>query len=291
MNSSSIKTESFFTLTASAQSDLNVEKTANNRGFMFLSPLDSFQYWTSSLPKSELPLLDLGSAYGVNTLSAIRAGRDVIAADMDSNHLKILRERAEALKNKSHEKTLGRLIDTKVMQLPCSNGMKEKSVSGILLSEVLHFLSPGEPEKIMKDAYKWLDVGGFFVVNCLSWTAFNHPLGKNIFELDGGHNPQEVVEMMTGADEKALTITKKEMERIPAIYLTRKGPTPPEFHNKLPYDGNLLLHSIANLSVMAREAGFEVVKACYISPRRYPNYPKELSDETALLVARKPSTK
>ena len=272
------------------QVKFNVEKTENDRGLMFSTPLDSFDHWISSLPHSHLPLLDLGCAYGANTFHAMRAGRDVIASDMDPKHLEVLQERVKELTQDDHYKPMGRLIDTKEMTLPCSDGMEEKSVSGILLSEVLHFFRPGEPEEIMKDAYKWLDVGGVLVVTSVSLYAIDHPMVKSTFQLDGGHSSEEVKEIMKAADEKAMTITKKDMERIPPLYMVKTSLGPADFRKNLPYVGNLLLLSIANLSLMAREAGFEVVEACYISPKRYPKFPDELDKETALLIARKPFT-
>lgn len=267
---------------------LNVEKTANDRGFMFLRPLDSFHYWTSSLPYSHLPLLDLGSAYGVNTFHGMLAGRDVIAADMDPTHLKFVRKGAEVLKRESNDRPLGRLIDTKVVTLPYSDAMQEESVSGILLSEVLHFFRPGEPEGIIKDAYKWLCPGGNLVVACASWRMFDHEVIQKFFKLDGDHCLETMRELITAADESASAMTREDLATIPPFYMIEKDKNVAKKRTGYTFDRNLLLHSISHLNLMAKNAGFEVVKSCYISPKRYPRVPKDVDGETALLVARKP---
>ena len=67
--------------------------TLNDKGFMF-EVLDGFAdefIRMSGSPDDEV--LDIGCAYGVATISALKMGARVTACDMDQRHLEILKSR------------------------------------------------------------------------------------------------------------------------------------------------------------------------------------------------------
>jgi 2-polyprenyl-3-methyl-5-hydroxy-6-metoxy-1,4-benzoquinol methylase len=67
-------------------------KTLNGMGFM-TSTLDEYsQDFARFAPSAPGPALDVGAAYGVATLEALKNGAHVIANDLDVRHLEILRD-------------------------------------------------------------------------------------------------------------------------------------------------------------------------------------------------------
>ena len=71
-------------------------RTLNSMGYMSAS-LDPFsQAFTEFAPRAPGPCLDIGAAYGVASLVALRNGASVISNDIDERHLKILSDRAPA---------------------------------------------------------------------------------------------------------------------------------------------------------------------------------------------------
>ena len=266
----------------------DIEKTNNNTGHSFNKIIESATYWLESLPNSSLPLLDLGAAYGVHTLHAINAGRNVIAVDADETHIRILKERVNALQKETSFKSLGLLVDTKIVTLPAEDSFLPNSVSGVLLSEVLHFLKPGQPVQLMKDIFQWLEPGGRFVLTTISSWSFDHSVFENDWKPAGNLNRIEIRKILNDANRPAPKISGTEMLKLAPAYFCK---TKSRFSDHLS-DCNLgnFLYAFSKLEVetAAKLAGFEIERIDYISPRRYPILPEDLKNETILLVARKP---
>ena len=254
-----------------------LEPTKNSTGFMFLDIHPSVNPWLKSLPQSQNPLLDLGAAYGVHTIHAMKHGRDVVALDADKRHIEILQRRAtDFQKSKDSPSRCGRLVKTVSATLPSRDVFRENSFSGILISEVLHFLRLGEPQKVLRDAYKWLQPGGTLVATLAS--ALNMALEgyETGFVINGG---------MTRA--QALKVIKEEPDNIAAI-----APGYLEFPPGSPYRSmmgeRMYLLTAKELGGFARAAGFEILELRTFSPKKYPMATDKTKNDCLLLVARKP---
>jgi len=135
--------------------------TMNDKGFMF-EVLDEYaEEFISIAGASKHPSLDIGCAYGVATIAALKAGARVIGCDMDQRHLDILKSRAPADLQTNLNLMTGTLPD---IDLPDGN------FGAILCSRVLHFLPGDEIEASVRNMYRWLKPGGrLFLVADTPW--------------------------------------------------------------------------------------------------------------------------
>ena len=128
----------------------------NNKGFQMSKTSPLLQEWMNSFD-GQNPLVDVGCAYDINIYEALDLNIPVIAIDMDRRHLKILQE------NTSSSKT--NLLSCQLGVLPYDIPISESSVSGILASEVFHFLTGEEIKPALSTLLKILVPGG---VLCLT---------------------------------------------------------------------------------------------------------------------------
>lgn len=137
------------------------KSTMNNTGFEMaeVSPLHA--EWLSAYD-GEHPLLDIGAAYGRNTVAAAialegsgTAGKPrVLACDCDEGHL----EHIDALNVPGVKTVQGRLPELAL----------EARVSGVLCSEVLHFLSGDAIDATLQKVFKLLTPGGKLCITVCS---------------------------------------------------------------------------------------------------------------------------
>lgn len=260
---------------------MGLERTNNKTGFMFHRIDESASYWLNSLPHSPNPLVDLGSAYGVHTLHALKAGRDVIAVDMDEVHIAGLQERVDEYLASPAAQTRpgpGRLVRATVAKLPQSGVCDDESVAGVLLSEMLHFLKPGEPLPLLKDIYRWLEPGGCLVATVSASVPANVATfsGKAGYVLRDGRTAVEADKLISSASGQEL------MEMAPAFM---ELPASAPF--RIAACGHLYLMSAKELKAFAKQAGFQIERCSDITQNKYPG--KE--GNAVLLVARKPDTR
>lgn len=255
--------------------------TKNQKGNAYSKLGEAVDIWASSLTESRSPLLDLGAAYGFQTIAALKKGRDVIAVDMEIEHLKALqnsvRHASEAMQQEG-KNAMGNLIDTKSAVLPNGSLFPENQIAGILLSEVIQFCTPGEPFRLFKDAYKWLEPGGLFVVtgtspcNAEFWLQFGAKL----------HHQRTMDEawniLSTGTDDEIINsaATFVDLSTIHSDSLRES------------IGNHMYCISTNELCALARCSGFEIDRAEYILGDIYP-VKSSKCDNGVLLVAKKPS--
>ena len=103
--------------------------------------------------------------------------------DMDSRHLQIVAENVP--RSKSH------LLTCVLGSLPHEIPLANASVSGILLSEVLHFLQGDDIKPAFTTLYQKLTPGGYLYVSTLSihfFDCIDRTIVKDFFiKLDNGH--------------------------------------------------------------------------------------------------------
>ena len=263
-----------------AMAAMGLERTKNKTGFMYLRIGESATHWLNSLPHSSSPLLDLGAAYGVHTLHAMKAGRDVIAVDMEQAHIDDLRVRADDYaKSSAAENSTGpgKLVRATVATLPDPSVCADESVAGVLLSEVIHFMRPGQPQVVFSDIFRWLKPGGRLVVTTAASKGpkVEEFANKAGFKLNGERSVEEAIDMISTASGPELVKAAPTFMELPQDSPMRKFVC-----------GILYLMSTKEVETMAKEAGFKVERCRYITTGKYPD--KTIKGETVLLVAKKP---
>lgn len=125
--------------------------TMNGTGFMF-EVLDGYaSEWIHYAGRIGVPVLELGCAYGVSVIPALEGGGQVVACDMEPQHLEILR---------------GKVSPSLQANLTCVAGalpqvdFEPEQFGAILCSRVLHFLSGEDIEASVTKMAKWLRPGG-----------------------------------------------------------------------------------------------------------------------------------
>jgi predicted SAM-dependent methyltransferase len=163
------------------ESEPGLIKTKNAMGIMTteLSPVGVKFVESARIAKK--PVLDIGAAYGVATIPALKCGARVIACDISDQHLTILAKTAP-------KETLNRLtLDHSAF--PLQTKYENNSLSSILISLVLHFLDGDLIEEGLKKCYNWLEFGGKLYITVMTpnlsfymkaWPEFNKnvELGK-----------------------------------------------------------------------------------------------------------------
>lgn len=126
--------------------------TLNKQGYMLTSLHEYSEAFVDFSPKAPGPVLDIGAAYGVASIPALKNGAHVIANDIDSRHLKILKQNTPKgyLKN----------LELRTGKIPGKIHFMENSLGAVLASGVLHFLPGEELIEAIDQIYKWLKPGG-----------------------------------------------------------------------------------------------------------------------------------
>ncbi len=134
--------------------------TLNKTGYMTSDQCNLSLKFIEDAGKATLPVLDIGAAYGITTLPALKLGAQVIANDIDTRHLLLLRE--QALPKFWERLTLNRY------QFPQFTNFPNESLDIILINRVSHFLTPDEMEETLQKAFKWLTPGGRLYIITMS---------------------------------------------------------------------------------------------------------------------------
>ena len=138
--------------------------TLNNKGVQMATPSPQIGAWLHSYDGKN-PLMDLGCAYGINTYQALNSDIPTIALDMEIKHLELLKRNADT--EKVH------LLTPVVGSLPYDIPVPDCSVSGILLSEVVHFLRGDEIYPSLATVFRKLIPGGSLFLSTASIHAFD----------------------------------------------------------------------------------------------------------------------
>lgn len=249
--------------------------TANKKGFSFSKLDEGVKRWISSLPDSKNPLLDLGSGHGFQTLAAIKAGRRVISVDCSEKNLETLRLYVNSeLETEKINSEIGVLVDSVLATLPAKHLFAGESASGILLSEVIHFLPHQQVLPLFTHALHWLEKGGLFVVSTAS-PAFYRPSMKVL-------NQPICEEELSKKWKFVKHATDEELISKPVFAVEiGKGEG-----RKVVSEPSLQMRSTDELLVLAQLSGFEVLFLDYTSPGKYPFGSR--CDDMSLLVAKKP---
>jgi MHS family proline/betaine transporter-like MFS transporter len=130
----------------------NLIATLNKQGYMLTSLHEYSKAFVEFSAIAPGPVLDIGAAYGVASILALKKGAHVIANDIDNRHLEILR--------KITPKSCLKNLELKIGKIPGEVSFSENSLGAVLASGVLHFLSGEDLVKSIDQIYKWLKPGG-----------------------------------------------------------------------------------------------------------------------------------
>lgn len=96
--------------------------------------------------------MDIGAAYGAITKQALHKGATIIANDIEKKHLDILKQNTPVyLRNR---------LTLKPGKFPADLRIELNSLGGVLLSQVLHFMTAKEIETGVSLLFEWLKPGG-----------------------------------------------------------------------------------------------------------------------------------
>ena len=127
-------------------------RTLNGLGVMSTHMDACMEAFIAFAKTSAAPVADVGAAYGVATIPALKAGASVIAVDVDARHLEILKQRVpSALRNR---------LQTIAAPFPEGLSLAKDSIGAFLLSNVLNFLSPDRLPAAAGCLSQWLVAGG-----------------------------------------------------------------------------------------------------------------------------------
>lgn len=149
-------------------------KTKNNMGFVHLTPLNITQKLYRQAETQKGFYVDIGAAYGVDTLHMIKAGARVLAIDLESQHLDIL-------KNQLSPKEQQRL-ETRCQRFPEEVSLAPETYDAILLSRILIFLTPTSLDAALKKIFNVLKIGGKVYIITISPFSVNWGSVQDVFK-------------------------------------------------------------------------------------------------------------
>ena len=212
------------------------------------------QAFVDFAPHAPGPVLDIGAAYGVATVPALRNGAVVIANDTDKRHLELLVKHCPGRYRDRLKLVVGAVPDRVEFE--------DESLGAILACRVLHFLDGPTAEHTAKQMFQWLATGGkVFVVAA---TPYLRDLTG--FALEYERRKQR------GFAWPGL------IEDITEYPFARAGGIPQQLH----------LMDIDVLHRIFERAGFEIERTGYISREDFPEDVRLDGRENVGLIATKP---
>jgi Methyltransferase domain len=129
----------------------------------FVVTLNQFGYMTSSIDKymhefiqyssiSQSYCVDIGAAYGIASIAALKLGAKIIANDIDPRHLQLISD------NISTE--LQKNLKLDATTFPKEMQFTKNSIGAFLIARVFHFLTPSEIMEGAQKLFQWLEPGG-----------------------------------------------------------------------------------------------------------------------------------
>lgn len=146
--------------------------TMNQTGYM-KTELDPYsESFIKFAANSKKPALEIGTAYGVASIEALKKGATIIANDIEEKHLIALLQNTP--------KDYYNNLFLKPGSFPDEIELPENSISSVLICRVAHFFTGEQIETGFKKIHKWLIPGGklYFV----SLTPYHHLLRDNFLQ-------------------------------------------------------------------------------------------------------------
>lgn len=135
-------------------------KTKNNMGFAHLTPSKATQELYKQAETQKGTYADIGAAYGVDTIYMVKAGAHVVAIDLETQHLDVLKKQLNVEDQQR--------LETRCQRFPEEVCLESETYDAILLSRILIFLTPDALDVTLKNVYRALKVGGKVYVITIS---------------------------------------------------------------------------------------------------------------------------
>lgn len=229
-------------------------RTENAMGFMTLELSPAAKQFVADAAKAKQPMLDIGSAYGSAVFPALENGATVIACDMSNVHLNFISDNTPA-GLKSH-------LILKHATFPKDLDFEAQSLSGILMSQILHFLDGETLELGLHKCFQWLEKGGRIYIVVI--TPF---LSRYILFLDEFNERLAQGESWPGAMNPRLVVKEDHKNQLP------------EF---------IQLFNTDIIQRVVEKCGFKIEKNEYFCFSNIPEEHRNNGKEFISLVARKP---
>jgi len=119
--------------------------------------------------------VEVGAAYGVTCIAAVKKGATVIANDLDARHLEILRSQ---LSDEEQSRVL-----TVTGSFPHALQLADNSISSICIANVLHFFDGPSIDEALAQSYRMLIPGGRLFV-CIVYVDMKNycPIFEDVIE-------------------------------------------------------------------------------------------------------------
>ncbi|WOO39550.1 class I SAM-dependent methyltransferase [Rubellicoccus peritrichatus] len=134
-----------------------IQPTLNNQGIMVKQLCKNSKAFIEFAASTDLPVVDMGCAYGVATLPALEKGANVIACDLEPRHIAELKREAER-RNLSG-------LTTRTGHFPEDYSFTPNSLAAFHSSYVLHFLTGEKLVAGLKSIKEWLTSNGKLFIN------------------------------------------------------------------------------------------------------------------------------
>ena len=249
--------------------------TKNGRGQQMstLSPL--YDAWTSGgdachatgahgpAGSTSATVVDYGAAYGINALRAAAEfpHLNVVAADVDAQHLEYIDAKARAM-------GLSGVTTQLTDYLPAATPFRDGSVDSILVGEVLHFCSGDGVLAAFREFYRVLAPGGTVCVT--AHTGLTNAM-KTFFNLSDTLQAQLNTARRQVAD--VLCLDAKTLRESRGASRSPISDTSPEFDLVFPGELNKD-HMYGAMERMCREEGYDLPKSAW--PKFFHVLPVEL---------------
>ena len=244
--------------------------TRNKKGMQMASLSPLFDAWISA-SKMNYPILDLGVAYGINSLEATAKGLDVIGLDMDEEQFDFIRD--SYLSQKKSNTCVGTL-HLKKGCLPDQCPIEDQSISSILVAEVVHFLPGKLIKKAFQNMYDMLIPDGRICLTCMNYKVAELSSDGKIW-LEAYHKAIEDGKPVWPGEISEELLTK--MQRDDIDPLQAHSDAKPNFMH---------LFHIAQIKKLAEEVGFKIES---LKVENHPGYPRIYQSQEAniQLIAKK----
>lgn len=207
-------------------------KTKNKRGFMH--PLsDISQQFILYASYAKRPVADIGCAYGNTVIAALNAGvKDIIACDMEKEHLLSLKDEAANSELSSH-------LHIKQGIFPNGIYFDNDSLDGIHASHLFEYLNGDEVESGLINCYRWLHSGGkLFIV---TYSIYILELANDKFRNEYGRRLEAKVKWPGYLDDYDAYSLVPEDDKEEEVSETLESPFPSALHM---YDLSVLVKAL-----------------------------------------------
>ncbi|HBG34367.1 MAG: hypothetical protein A2X70_04750 [Alphaproteobacteria bacterium GWC2_42_16] len=135
-------------------------QTLNQTGFMIQDQNPYTEKFIEFAAETNHPVLEIGAAYGITALAALRKGAKVIANDLEAKHLLLLNEQApQELRSKL-------ILNNR--RFPNDTNFPDNSLGAILACRIIHFLRGDEIAQAIEKMMRWLVPGGRIFIIAVS---------------------------------------------------------------------------------------------------------------------------